>query len=67
MLNISFQSPWGLSPIKKLTHNCVVLQSRISPPVCQQQEGKRDTNPVIGKSHTDNQLCVDPNIQLAVD
>jgi hypothetical protein len=61
------QSPWGVSPIPKLTQNCMVLQLPISPQVCQRQEGKCDTNSVIGKSHADSQLCGDPvdDIQLA--
>jgi len=62
-------SPWGVSPISKLTQNCMVLWLPISSPVCQRQEEKCDTNSVIGKSHADSQLCGDPvyDIQLAAD
>jgi len=47
----------------------LVLQSPISLPVCQPQEGKCDANSVFGNSHADNQLCGDPiyDIQSAED
>ena len=47
----------------------MVLRLPVSPQVCQRQEGKCDTNSVIGKSHAENQLCGDLvyDIQIAAD